>query len=114
MDQSVNVKAERRGGKAVITLEGDITIFAEDAMTKAVHSCLNDSKNIVMDFEGVEYINSSGIAILISIVTELMRKGGKLTVVNLTPHYQKIFKMVGLNQYTQIYNNLEEALAVPE
>ena len=114
MYQDVTVTVEKRGNKAVVNLEGDITTFAEESITKAVQSALSDCRSIVLNFEGVEYINSSGIAILISIVTEMMKKGGKLLIANLTPHYQKIFRMVGLNQYTTVFNNLEEALAAQD
>jgi len=107
---AIQIKTERIKEKAILNLSGDITTFAEEAITSAVNSCIDDCSSIIMNFEAVEYINSAGIAILIGVVTELLKRGGKLYVVNLTPHYRKIFKMVGIDQYINICESMEQAL----
>lgn len=93
-------------------LEGDITSFSEDTIMTQARPCIADHMDIVMNFEGVEYINSSGIAIIIAIVADLMKVGKKLIVVNLTPHYRKVFSIVGIDRYAVTADSLEEALAV--
>ena len=55
-------------------------------------------------------INSAGIAILIGIVTEVNRNHQKLAVSGLSQHFQKIFRMVGLAQYADIYQDEDEAI----
>ena len=51
-----------------------------------------------------------GIAILIGIVTVVNRNNQKLAVSGLSQHFQKIFRMVGLAQYADIYQDEDEAI----
>jgi anti-anti-sigma factor len=104
----VNIKKDDKA--AILNFQGDLTTFAEEEVNKAIDLCSADCKNLLINFEKVDYINSAGIAILIGIVTEMMKKGGSLKLFNVSSHYQKVFKMVGITQYSAIYNNVEEAL----
>ena len=74
-------------------------------MVEQVHA-----RHILLNFRQNDYINSAGIAILIGIVTEVNRNGQKLAVSGLSQHFQKIFRMVGLAQYADIYQDEDEAV----
>lgn len=95
----------------VINLAGDVTTFAEKSITGAYKSVSDDgAHHIVFNFRENDYINSAGIAILIGVVTEARKKDQKLLMSMPSTHFQKIFRMVGLTQYADIYSNLDEAL----
>ena len=109
-DIQVTVRFER--GATIIDLAGDITTFAEEAINEAYHSASSDgAHNIIFNFREDDYINSAGIAILIGIVTEARKRDQRLLMTGLSAHFQKIFRMVGLTQYANVYPTLEEALA---
>jgi len=55
------------------------------------------------------YINSAGIAIIILIVSEARKNKQKVGAVGLSSHFQKIFEMIGLTDYIQIFQSDEEA-----
>jgi len=94
---------------AIIHLVGDVTTFAEKALKDAYHTCDHQCENIIFDFRENDYINSAGIAILISVVTEARKRQQRLLIAVPSVHFQKIFHMVGLQQYTDIYSTLQEA-----
>ena len=71
----------------------------------------NNANNIIFNFRENDYINSAGIAILIGIVTEARKRNQRLLMAMPSSHFQKIFRMVGLTQYADIYSSLEEAQA---
>ena len=109
-DIQVTVRFER--GATIIDLAGDITMFAEEAINEAYHDASSDgAHNIIFNFREDDYINSAGIAILIGIVTEARKRDQRLLMTGLSGHFQKIFRMVGLTQYANVYPTLEEALA---
>ena len=109
-DIQVTVRFER--GATIIDLAGDITTFAEEAINKAYHDASSDgAHNIIFNFREDDYINSAGIAILIGILTEARKRDQRLLMTGLSGHFQKIFRMVGLTQYADVYPTLEEALA---
>ncbi|MBI3801487.1 MAG: STAS domain-containing protein, partial [Deltaproteobacteria bacterium] len=68
------------------------------------------TKNLVLCFDKDGYINSGGIAILIGIAAESREKGQCIRLTGLSPHFQKIFDMMGLTKYMQIFPSEETAL----
>lgn len=69
------------------------------------------TQKIVMNFKEDDYINSAGIAIIIGITTESRNNGQTLRIVEPNKHFQKIFDMIGLTQYVQVFGAEHEALA---
>ena len=75
------------------------------ALDKAAH------KHILLDFKGVEYLNSSGIALVIQVLMEASKSGQTIAICGLTPHFTKVFTMVGITKYAGLYPGQQEALA---
>ena len=67
-------------------------------------------KKVGFNFENVSYINSAGMAIIISILTKSRARGQALRSWGLTDHFQKLFEMVGITKYMKHKQNEEEAL----
>lgn len=111
LEDELKVSMRTRESASIIDLEGDVTTFAEEKINAAYKQVsANGATQILLNFRQSDYINSAGIAILIGIVTEVNRKGQRLAVSGLSPHFQKIFRMVGLAQYAEIYQSEDEAI----
>ena len=105
LEDELSVSTREREGVAIIDLVGDVTTFAEEKINNAYAQVTNQgAKYILMNFRQNDYINSAGIA------TEVNRNNQKLAVSGLSQHFQKIFRMVGLAQYAEIYQDEEEAI----
>jgi len=113
MSDEIQVDIQHINDKtAIIHLVGDVTTFAEKEINNAYNSASKDGcSNIIFNFRENDYINSAGIAILIGVVTEARKRNQRLMMAMPSSHFQKIFRMVGLTQYADIYGNLEEAKA---
>jgi anti-anti-sigma factor len=98
-------KVERDGTLAVIRLEGDVTSTSRDAVLGSYEKLPAETTSIVLDFSKVPYLNSSGIALVIQLLMESTKTGRKASVFGLTPHFQKVFTMVGLAKYTTIHGD---------
>lgn len=95
----------------VLDLCGDVTAAAETVLTGVYRSAAEEgARLVVLNLAGTEYINSAGIAVIISLLTEARVQGITLTMCGLNPHYQKIFRMVGLTQYAEVFDSEETAL----
>ena len=111
LEDELSVSTRERDGVAIIDLVGDVTTFAEEKINSAYAQLTNQgARHILLNFRQNDYINSAGIAILIGIVTEVNRNNQKLAVSGLSQHFQKIFRMVGLAQYADIYQDEDEAI----
>lgn len=96
----------------VIDLIGDVTSFADARLhTSFDAASARGLKHIILNFDKVEYINSAGIATVISILSEARGRGQQLLIVGLNDHYRKIFRMVGVARYAEIFEDESSALA---
>lgn len=96
----------------VLTFSGDISSTSKDAVLGAYHHLNGSDSAILLDFTGVDYINSSGIAIIIQMLMEVNKSAAKpIGIYGLTPHFQKVFTMVGINKYAALHGDETAALA---
>lgn len=111
MDSETTATVEQRDQVAIIHVAGDVTTFAEETIQQAYQTATTaGARVIILNFRATDYINSAGIAILIGLVTQARRAGQRIGVTGLSAHFQKIFSMVGLTQYAELYQTLEDAL----
>lgn len=110
MQNQLEVSVRTVDGAVVFDLAGDLTENAERDFETIIKPRVSPSCRLVMNFSSVSYINSSGIALLISFITAHQTSGGTLRVFGLTPHFQKIFEIVGLTQFLRIDEDEAHAL----
>ena len=111
----LNKKTEtrlRRADKAVIIdLVGDVTNRGQEVIRSAYAEALRDNpERVFFNFKDTEYINTSGIAVLISLVMEAEKAGRKIGLFGMSAHYQKVFELVRLPLYADMYQTESEAL----
>ena len=97
---------------AILIFTGDIASTSKDAIMSAYQEISTSIHKVLLDFAAVDYINSSGIAIIIQLLLEA-NKGGqrKVGISGLTPHFVKVFTMVGVAKYAVISGDQSAALA---
>jgi anti-sigma B factor antagonist len=66
-------------------------------------------KLILLDFTKVDYINSSGIALVIQLLIEAANSGQKVYAFGLSAHFTKVFTMVGITKYAGLFPTQAEA-----
>jgi anti-sigma B factor antagonist len=97
---------------SVLAFSGDISSASKDAILAAYHGLDGASPKILLDFSSVDYINSSGIAIVIQMLLEASKAGSRtIGIFGLSAHFQKVFTMVGINKYAAMHSNEAAALA---
>jgi anti-sigma B factor antagonist len=94
----------------IIDIQGDVTGAADAAFTDA-YTQASAAKMIILNFTGLEYMNSSGIGLLVTLLIRAQRQGQKLTAFGLTDHYQEIFELTRLNEAIMLFASEPDALA---
>ena len=112
-DAKVTMEVRAAGDTAsIIDVQGEITAFAENALMDAyTQASSGGAKVIVLNFEGLEYMNSGGIGLLVTMLIRANRQEQTLLAYGLTDHYKQIFELTRLNEAIQIYGSEAEALA---
>ena len=97
---------------AVIDIEGELTGFAEGVLMDAYEQASEGGvRGIVLNFEGLEYMNSSGIGLLVTLLIRVNREKQKLLTYGLSEHYRSIFEITRLDDAIEIHDSEEGALA---
>lgn len=107
-------EATAASGSAVTILgfSGDISSTSKDAILAAYHGLGGGASPLLLDFTAVDYINSSGIAIVIQMLLEAHKAGSRsIGIFGLSAHFKKVFTMVGIGKYASIYDDEKSALA---
>jgi anti-sigma B factor antagonist len=96
----------------VLDIEGDITAFSEEALMDAYTEGAGDGvKAVILNFTGLEYMNSGGIGLLVTVLVRANRAKQKLLAFGLTEHYREIFELTRLDEAIGIYATEADALA---
>ena len=66
---------------------------------------------LLLDFEGLEYMNSKSIGYVTDWYTQISAKGGMIFIITPKPNILDILKVVGITQIIPVYSTLEEAKA---
>lgn len=89
---------------AVIKMEGEINNFAEGVLDRVYQEAVNSaSPYILLNFTNVKYMNSTGIALIVGLLSRARRANKKLLACGLSQHFIDIFHVTRLSDFIKIY-----------
>ena len=95
-----------------VNLHGEINAFAEEALNAAYKEAEQQSSEIIMlNFSDVDYINSTGIALIVGLLAQARKSHRRLLAYGLSEHYVEIFQITRLADFMNVFPNEAEALA---
>jgi stage II sporulation protein AA (anti-sigma F factor antagonist) len=99
-------------GILVVRLEGELDVCGANEFRTAVDEALTatGAKHILLNMQGVSFIDSSGLGVVLGRYKRITQLGGKILVVYLEPQIKRIFELAGLLKILTIYQNEEQAL----
>lgn len=102
----------RQDGTAIIDMSGVMDASAEPALNSAYAEAVSAPMDrLLLNFADVDYINSTGIALIVSILAQARKAHTPLITAGLSEHYQEIFRITRLADFMSIYPDEASALA---
>jgi anti-sigma B factor antagonist len=104
-------------GAAVIELSGDVDGSAAAILTSAYDRAVNGHDGpepvgtVVLDFGTVDYINSTGIALIVSVLARARAERRKVVACGLSAHYREIFDITRLSDFIELFPDLDHAVS---
>ncbi len=96
----------------VVSVSGRIDATTSQDLESILNELIDQNKSkIVLDLEGVVYISSVGLRVLLATQKKVRPKKGDVKLVSLQPFVREVFEMTGFNRLFTIYPNREEALS---
>ena len=100
------------GNIGMIEIVGDVTGQSEDALMGAYNQVTSQgARNILLDFSQLDYMNSSGIGLLVTLLIRVKRQNQRLYACGLSEYYRQIFDLTRLDEAIVIYPTEQEAIA---
>jgi len=97
---------------AVLSLSGRLDLASGATLKEQVKRLTqSNTTQVHLNLSEVEFINSSGLGALVSIMKEIRLQKGRLTLSNLASYVQEIFEITQLSHIFEIYPTEEEAVA---
>ncbi len=101
-----------RPDTCVIDIQGEVNSFAENALMDAyTQATALGAKDILLNFTNLEYMNSSGIGLLVTLLIRVQRNKQRLAAYGLSAHYRQIFELTRLDEAISLYDGEAEALS---
>lgn len=108
----VRVGVRNAGNRAcIIDVGGELTAFAEDTLMAAYNQGCSAVPNVILNFSQLEYMSSSGIGLLVTLLIRAQRQGQRLFACGLSEHYTNILELTRLNEAIVVHASEAEALA---
>jgi anti-sigma B factor antagonist len=102
---------EAAPGARVIDIKGDITASSEDVLMDAYgRASDSDVKAIVLNFSDLDYMNSGGIGLLVTLLVRAQRQRQRVLAYGLSDHYRQIFELTRLDEAVGIHDSEDDAL----
>jgi anti-sigma B factor antagonist len=97
---------------AIIDLHGEINAFAEDVLNTAYTDAESRKADVILlNFSEVDYINSTGIALIVSLLARARKSKRSLLACGLSNHYVEIFQITRLVDFMSVFPDEKSALA---
>lgn len=103
---------EKRGENVIVIMEGELDHHTSVQAREKIDRYINMGivKNLIFDFKGLKFMDSSGIGVIIGRYKLMQKTDGKVAVVNANPHIKRIIMISGLHKIISLYKNLDDAL----
>lgn len=109
---AMTILASHEGDVGILHIAGDITSGSEGDLMKAYGQASDTGATaIVLDFSGLEYMNSGGIGLLVTLLVRAQRAGQRLMATGLSAHYRQILSLTRLDEAIEIHDDEAAALA---
>jgi anti-sigma B factor antagonist len=96
---------------AIVDIKGEVTAACEPVLMSAYDEAGERASRLVLNFAGLEYMNSGGIGMLVTLLVRVNRQRQQLAAFGLSDHYREIFELTRLDEAIAIFDNEESALS---
>jgi anti-sigma B factor antagonist len=99
------------GVACILEVRGEVTSASEKQLAEAyAEASTSSTRAVILDFGGLEYMNSGGIGLLVTLLVRANRQKQRLLAFGLSDHYRQIFELTRLDEAIGIYTSEAEAV----
>jgi anti-sigma B factor antagonist len=110
LNMELGLDVRNLGGHSVVDVKGEIDVYTAPKLREKLIELVSDgSYNVVVNLEGVDFLDSTGLGVLVGALKRVKAHDGMLSLVCTQDKILKIFKITGLTKVFPIHDSVEEA-----
>ena len=110
----LEVETAKRGDATILSLRGEIDVYTAPRLRQAIVDLIDaGERRIVVDMENVDFLDSTGLGVLVEGLKRAKGNDGDLSIVATHDKILKIFDITGLNKAFGIFGSVDEAVGEP-
>ena len=90
----MTIEIKKSAAETIIEIVGRLDTITAPALDKTINEDIADTKNLVLDLKGLEYISSAGLRVILG-AQKKMQKIGSMKVMNVCQEVMDVFEMTG-------------------
>jgi anti-sigma B factor antagonist len=103
-------EVDHRGGYAVLAVRGEVDVYTAPRLRERLIELVSQgSHQVVVDLEGVDFLDSTGLGVLVGGLKRLRSHDGDMILVCTQPRILKVFEITGLTKVFSIHDSVESA-----
>ena len=111
----LTVTSRQEGARTVISVSGEIDVYTAPSLRERLNELVASGHyDLVVDMEGVEFLDSTGLGVLVGGLKRVRAHEGSLRLVCTQERILKIFRITGLTKVFPIHTSVEEAVAATD
>ncbi len=112
MDLTLNSRVQ--DGRTLLEVLGEVDVYTAPALRDRISELIDAGQHtLVVDLGGVEFLDSTGLGVLVAGLNRAKEVGGSLTLVCPQERVLKLFRITGLDEVFTVHGTVDEALAGP-
>jgi anti-sigma B factor antagonist len=110
MDLGLDVT--ERDGAAILAVSGEVDVATVPRLREQLHGLVAQGSNrIIVDLDGVDFLDSTGLGVLVGALKRVRSNDGELSLVCTQPRIRKVFEVTGLTKVFSLFDSVDEAVA---
>ncbi len=111
----LTLSAKELAGRTVVSVGGEIDVYSAPQLRDLVAEYVaQGTYDLVLDLEGVDFLDSTGLGVLVGGLKKVRTHGGRLELVCSRERVLKVFRITGLSKVFVIHDSLDAALSVSD
>jgi anti-sigma B factor antagonist len=110
----LELETNKHDDQTVLTVRGEIDVYTAPRLRQAIVDLVDaGAVNLVIDMEKVDFLDSTGLGVLVEGLKRVRTRGGDLSIVVTQDKIIKIFEITGLNKAFSLHTSVDHALGEP-
>lgn len=110
----VSLRVSDLGGWKVARIDGDIDVATAPRVREQLVTLLSDHPHVVVDLDGVGFLDSTGLGVIVGVLKRARTLGGDLRLVCTQPSVRRVFEITALDRTMPLAASAEEAVATSD